>query len=98
MINVKFYLDKADKSKKFPIHLVLRKKDKDVFVLLVQFLQRLVCGDRRLPVLTMLSLIMRLIDWSSFRPRSVRMMFEMWLALKLCGMMYLRNRTILVFF
>jgi len=27
MINVKFYLDKADKGKQFPIHLVLRKKD-----------------------------------------------------------------------
>jgi DNA (cytosine-5)-methyltransferase 1 len=27
MINVKFYLDKADKSKRFPIHLVLRQKD-----------------------------------------------------------------------
>ena len=27
MINVKFYLDKADKSKRFPIHLVIRQKD-----------------------------------------------------------------------
>jgi DNA (cytosine-5)-methyltransferase 1 len=27
MINVKFYLDKADKSKKSPIHLVIRQKD-----------------------------------------------------------------------
>lgn len=27
MINVKFYLDKADKNRKFPIHLVLRKKE-----------------------------------------------------------------------
>ena len=32
MINVKFYLDKADKSKRFPIHLVLRKKDVQVKV------------------------------------------------------------------
>lgn len=32
MINVKFYLDKADKSKNFPIHLVLRKKDVQVKV------------------------------------------------------------------
>lgn len=27
MINVKFYLDKADKSKRFPIHLVIRQKN-----------------------------------------------------------------------
>lgn len=27
MVNVKFYLDKADKSKHFPIHLVIRQKD-----------------------------------------------------------------------
>jgi DNA (cytosine-5)-methyltransferase 1 len=27
MVNVKFYLDKADKSKKYPIHLVLRQKE-----------------------------------------------------------------------
>jgi DNA (cytosine-5)-methyltransferase 1 len=27
MVNVKFYLDKVDKSKKYPIHLVLRQKD-----------------------------------------------------------------------
>lgn len=32
MLNVKFYLDKADKSKKFPIHLVLRKKDVQIKV------------------------------------------------------------------
>ncbi|HAT80288.1 MAG TPA: DNA (cytosine-5-)-methyltransferase [Flavobacterium sp.] len=32
MINVKFYLDKADKSKKFPIHLVLRQKDTQIKV------------------------------------------------------------------
>ena len=32
MINVKFYLDKADKSKKFPIHLVIRQKDVQVKV------------------------------------------------------------------
>lgn len=32
MINVKFYLDKADKSKKVPIHLVLRQKDVQVKV------------------------------------------------------------------
>ncbi|PJB15847.1 MAG: hypothetical protein CO118_01975, partial [Flavobacteriales bacterium CG_4_9_14_3_um_filter_32_8] len=32
MINVKFYLDKADKSKRFPIHLVLRQKDVQVKV------------------------------------------------------------------
>ncbi len=32
MINVKFYLDKADKSKHFPIHLVLRQKDVQVKV------------------------------------------------------------------
>ncbi len=32
MINVKFYLDKADKSKLFPIHLVLRKKNAQVKV------------------------------------------------------------------
>jgi DNA (cytosine-5)-methyltransferase 1 len=32
MINVKFYLDKADKSKNFPIHLVLRKKEVQVKV------------------------------------------------------------------
>ena len=27
MVNVKFYLDKADKSKQYPIHLVIRQKD-----------------------------------------------------------------------
>ncbi len=32
MINVKFYLDKADKSNHFPIHLVLRQKDVQVKV------------------------------------------------------------------
>jgi len=32
MINVKFYLDKADKSKRFPIHLVIRQKDLQVKV------------------------------------------------------------------
>lgn len=32
MINVKFYLDKADKSKRFPIHLVLRQKEVQVKV------------------------------------------------------------------
>jgi DNA (cytosine-5)-methyltransferase 1 len=32
MINVKFYLDKADKSRNFPIHLVLRQKDVKVKV------------------------------------------------------------------
>ncbi|MDZ4822559.1 MAG: hypothetical protein SH856_03785, partial [Flavobacteriales bacterium] len=32
MINVKFYLDKADKSKQFPIHLVMRKKDVQIKV------------------------------------------------------------------
>lgn len=32
MVNVKFYLDKADKSKNFPIHLVIRKKDVQVKV------------------------------------------------------------------
>jgi DNA (cytosine-5)-methyltransferase 1 len=32
MINVKFYLDKADKNKMFPIHLVLRQKDVQVKV------------------------------------------------------------------
>ncbi|MEO5775761.1 MAG: DNA cytosine methyltransferase [Flavobacterium sp.] len=32
MINVKFYLDKADKSKKFPIHLVIRQKEIQVKV------------------------------------------------------------------
>ena len=32
MINVKFYLDKADKSKRFPIHLVIRQKDVQVKV------------------------------------------------------------------
>lgn len=32
MLNVKFYLDKADKSKQFPIHLVLRKKDVQIKV------------------------------------------------------------------
>lgn len=32
MISVKFYLDKADKSKKFPIHLVIRQKDIQVKV------------------------------------------------------------------
>ncbi len=32
MMNVKFYLDKADKSKRFPIHLVIRQKDVQVKV------------------------------------------------------------------
>ncbi len=32
MINVKFYLDKADKSKMFPIHLVMRQKDVQIKV------------------------------------------------------------------
>lgn len=32
MVNVKFYLDKADKSNYFPIHLVLRQKDLQVKV------------------------------------------------------------------
>jgi len=32
MMNVKFYLDKADKSKNYPIHLVLRQKDVQVKV------------------------------------------------------------------
>jgi DNA (cytosine-5)-methyltransferase 1 len=32
MINVKFYLDKADKSKRSPIHLVIRQKDVQVKV------------------------------------------------------------------
>ncbi|MEO6833207.1 MAG: DNA cytosine methyltransferase, partial [Chitinophagaceae bacterium] len=32
MINVRFYLDKADKSKKYPIHLVLRQKDVQIKV------------------------------------------------------------------
>lgn len=32
MINVKFYLDKEDKSKNFPIHLVLRQKEAQVKV------------------------------------------------------------------
>jgi DNA (cytosine-5)-methyltransferase 1 len=32
MINVKFYLDKADKSKRFPIHLVIRQKEAQVKV------------------------------------------------------------------
>ena len=32
MITVKFYLDKADKSKRFPIHLVIRQKDIQVKV------------------------------------------------------------------
>ena len=32
MINVRFYLDKADKSKNFPIHLVLRQKDVQIKV------------------------------------------------------------------
>lgn len=32
MVNVKFYLDKADKSKNYPIHLVLRNKDVQVKV------------------------------------------------------------------
>ena len=32
MINVKFYLDKADKSKKYPIHLVLRQKELQIKV------------------------------------------------------------------
>ena len=32
MIHVKYYLDKADKSKRFPIHLVLRQKDLQIKV------------------------------------------------------------------
>lgn len=32
MLNVKFYLDKADKSKRYPIHLVLRQKDLQIKV------------------------------------------------------------------
>ena len=32
MINVKFYLDKADKSQKYPIHLVLRQKELQIKV------------------------------------------------------------------
>jgi DNA (cytosine-5)-methyltransferase 1 len=32
MVNVKFYLDKADKAKHYPIHLVLRQKDVQVKV------------------------------------------------------------------
>ena len=32
MINVKFYLDKADKSKNYPIHLVLRQRDVQIKV------------------------------------------------------------------
>lgn len=32
MINVKFYLDKADKNRLFPIHLVIRKKDAQIKV------------------------------------------------------------------
>ena len=32
MISVKFYLDKADKSKRFPIHFVLRQKDLQIKV------------------------------------------------------------------
>lgn len=32
MVNVKFYLDKADKSKHYPVHLVLRQKDVQVKV------------------------------------------------------------------
>lgn len=32
MINVKFYLDKADKSRRFPIHLVIRQKEVQVKV------------------------------------------------------------------
>lgn len=32
MVNVKFYLDKADKSKRYPIHLVLRQKDVQIKV------------------------------------------------------------------
>jgi DNA (cytosine-5)-methyltransferase 1 len=32
MVNVKFYLDKADKSKNYPIHLVLRQKDVQIKV------------------------------------------------------------------
>jgi DNA (cytosine-5)-methyltransferase 1 len=32
MISVKFYLDKADKSKNFPIHLFLRQKDVQIKV------------------------------------------------------------------
>ena len=32
MVNVKFYLDKADKSRKYPIHLVLRQKDVQIKV------------------------------------------------------------------
>lgn len=32
MINVKFYLDKADKTKRYPIHLVIRQKDVQIKV------------------------------------------------------------------
>jgi len=32
MINVKFYLDKADKNKLFPIHLVIRQKESQIKV------------------------------------------------------------------
>ena len=32
MINVKYYLDKADKSKRCPIHLVIRQKDVQIIV------------------------------------------------------------------
>jgi DNA (cytosine-5)-methyltransferase 1 len=32
MIKVKFYLDKADKSERFPIHLVIRQKDVNIKV------------------------------------------------------------------
>ena len=37
MVNVKFYLDKADKSKKYPIHLVLRQKDVQIKVSIYHF-------------------------------------------------------------
>ena len=32
MINVKYYLDKSDKSKRCPIHLVIRQKDVQIKV------------------------------------------------------------------
>ncbi|MDE3249933.1 MAG: hypothetical protein KGO82_14815, partial [Bacteroidota bacterium] len=32
MVNVKFYLDKADRNRHYPIHLVLRQKDVQVKV------------------------------------------------------------------
>lgn len=40
MINVKFYLDKADKNKMFPIYLVIRKKDIQVKVAVGEKIQK----------------------------------------------------------